>query len=153
MPDLNKLSNAHFRPRTAEVEVPELAFMFDEGEKQVFQVRGLGSEELAQADDAKSRQERLAKAFSAVTAGDASAEQLKEVMGLDDNAPASFVRELAMVRLGCVEPELNHSHVLKIAHHAVVFRRLVNQILHLSGEGPEMGKPGRSTAGGTSETP
>lgn len=153
MPDLNKLANARFRPRRAEVEVPELAFMFDEGEKHVFQVRGLVSEELAQADDAKNRQERMAKAFAAVAAGGASVEQLQEVMGLDDKAPAAFVRELAVVRLGCVEPELQHSHVLKIAHHPMVFRRLVNKILSLSGEGPEMGKPGRSTAGQTSETP
>jgi hypothetical protein len=152
MPDLTKLANAHFRPRTAEVDVPELAFMFGEDEKQVFKVRGLDSEELAQADDAKNKQERMAKAFAAVTAGDASVQELQEVMGLDDSSPAAYVRELAVLRLGCVDPQLQHSHCLKIARHPMVFKRLVNRILSLSGEGPSMGKPGRSGGGPTSET-
>ena len=68
-----------------------------------------------------------------------------EAIGISDKLPDEYVRRLNVLRLGSVEPEIDHEDAKKIAdYNALVFSKLTDEIMILTG----YGKSGESNASG-----
>lgn len=148
--DIQKFLNAALRPREASIEVPELAQWFGADERPVWVVRGLTAAELGRANQAAERGLDNVRALVAAMAGDGDkAGAIRKAMGLsDEDVPADISRRIEMLAAGSVAPALggdNRDVAVKLAEtYPTVFYNLTNQILTLTGQGAEMGKPKRS---------
>lgn len=149
--DLQKFLNAALRPREASIEVPELAEWFGEGEPVAWVVRGLTAAELGRANQAAERGLENVRALVAAMAGEGDkASAIRSAMGLsDEDVPADVSRRIEMLTAGSVSPELgsmNRDVAVRLAEaFPTVFYNLTNNILTLTGQGAELGKPKRST--------
>ena len=143
-----------FRPRTAEVSLPDLADWFGEGESPVWVVRSLDATELARAEEAASKNSRiksLVEALDGLSQSDRVAE-LRDSLGLTDNAPAVLVKRLEHLVMGSVEPKITLDVAVKLASvRPVEFYQLADQIMALTGKGQEAEKK-RSGSGGINES-
>jgi hypothetical protein len=150
--DLQKFLSAALRPRDMAIDVPDLAEYFGEDEKPVWVVRGLTAAELARANQSADKGVENLKALVAVMAGSSSSEKaaaLRNTLGLnEDEVPVDVSRRIEMLAIGSVSPEIgqiNRDVAVKIAeYYPTVFYSLTNQILTLTGQGAEVGKPKRS---------
>lgn len=150
--DLQKFLNSVLAPREAEVEVPELADWFAEGERRVWTVRGLTAAELARANAAASDAAENVRALVAAIAGGSEGEKtvaLRKTLGLStDDVPADVSRRIEMLTIASVSPSLGTEHrevAVKLAEaFPTVFYNLTNNILTLTGQGAAVGKPKRS---------
>ena len=148
--DLDKFLNAALAPRTAEVEVPELAgALFAEGEKPVWVVRGLTAAELARSNMAAERADGLRALVLAMAGQGDKAAEMKRALGLnDDEVPPDVSRRIELLTAGSVTPALGLERrdvAVKLGEaFPTVFYKLTNKILELTGEGAELGKPKRS---------
>ena len=148
--DIQKFLNAALRPREASIEVPDLAQWFGADERPVWVVRGLTAAELGRANQAAERGLDNVRALVAAMAGDGDkAGAIRRAMGLsDEDVPADISRRIEMLAAGSVAPALgsdNRDVAVKLAEtYPTVFYNLTNQILTLTGQGAEMGKPKRS---------
>lgn len=148
--DIQKFLNAALRPREASIEVPDLAQWFGADERPVWVVRGLTAAELGRANQAAERGLDNVRALVAAMAGDGDkAGAIRKAMGLsDEDVPADISRRIEMLAAGSVAPALgsdNRDVAVKLAEtYPTVFYNLTNQILTLTGQGAEMGKPKRS---------
>ncbi|WP_305046326.1 hypothetical protein [Geoalkalibacter sp.] len=153
--DLNRFSAAAFTPRAESLPVPELAEFF-EGDA-AWQVRGLRGEEVARAHEAISRNRNLSALAEALVAQDQSekADTIRELLGIGSGSvPDDLAKRLDMLVSGSVEPAIDHAAAVKLAEaHPVVFWRLTNKIIELTGMGAQPGKPRRSSGAQTSGRP
>ena len=143
--DLKKFEQAQFSYRHKEVPVPQLAEFFDEGEEPVWTVRNLTGAELGWLDEESTRQKDLLGLAAAFDGGDVQ-KAVREYFCLDDKSDTkTFHRQVSIVALGSVNPELGENNrmvAVKLAeHHPGIFRMLVNEIQALTGQGSELGKP------------
>ena len=143
-----------FKPRTAEVSLPDLADWFGEGEPPVWVVRSLDAAELARAEDAASKNSRIKSVIDALdglSQSDKVAE-LRDSLGLTDNTPAEVVKRLEHLVMGSVEPEISLDVAVKLASvRPVEFYQLTTQIMALTGKGQEAEKK-RNDSGGIKES-
>ncbi len=148
--DLQRFLQAALQPRQASVDVPLLKPWFGDAEP-VWVVRGLTAAEMARADEAARSGLDNVRAMIEALAGDAAdkAANFRRSLGLsEDDVPADISRRIEMLTAGAVNPELgtaNREVAVKLAEaFPVVFYTLTNQIINLTGQGAEPGKPRRS---------
>ena len=147
--DAQAFQSASLKHREADVPVPALKPWFDD--EPVWRVRGLTGAELGRAQEAENRAKTIMAAIEAIAAGQPKAAELKTALGLGDDVPAEVARRLALLVAGSVSPECDHETAVRLSEtHPTIFYALTNKILSLTGEGAELGKPGRS---GKSQTP
>lgn len=148
--NLQKFLNESFVPRTATIEVPELAEYFADSEPAEWIVRGLTAAELARANLAAEHGAENARALIEAFAGSGDkAAAIKKAAGIDDaEVPGDVSRRIEMLTAGSVSPVLgneNRDGAVRLAEtFPTVFYNLTNKILSLTGQGSEVGKRKRS---------
>lgn len=154
--DLQKFQQTHFKPRTAAVPVKDLAAYFAEGMEPVFSVRGLTGTELAQVNEAVTRNRNRA----AIAEGLLSKEQSKQIeavrdlLGIGCAVPDDLARRLEMLVLGSVEPKIDSPTAVRLAEaFPIEFYALTNKITELTGLGSEPGKLKPSSESRKSSSP
>lgn len=141
--DLKKFEKAEFKPRTKGVSVKDspLAFFFPKGEDPEFKIRNLTAIENAIANDADAKNENLIAVVEAISKAVSKAEksdEIKKAIGFTDDAPKDIARRTEIIRLGCVDPQLDYNHIQKIGEVSVSdFYRISNEILTLTSRGAE----------------
>jgi len=131
---------ARFHLRTAFVDVPELAGMFDDGEKAVFEVRGLDGVEWGLAKERIQKRRDLALMMQKIASGDPAkvAEAVNASLGLKDKLAAESALLLECFQVGVVSPELNEVDALNVSkkllkHFPDAFDRIARKIVELTG--------------------
>lgn len=154
--DLNKFLAESLSPRTATIAVPELKGFFGK-DKPEWKVRGLTGVELGRIKQTASAegQEKLQALIAALAGAGDKAEALRAVMGVaDGDVPEDISRRIEMLTVASVEPGLGTEKrdvAVKLAESfPTVFYNLTTQILSLTGQGAELGKPKRSGKTATS---
>jgi len=142
--DLQKYEGAKFVPREENVPVPELKDFFDEDEKPEFKVRNLDGPEIAVARTAMQRNRSLETMVEGLSSQihDEKVNAVKEALGItSDTSPDDYVYRVSVLHQGCVDPQLDESQAVRIAStHGVVFYKLTNKILQLTGMGKTLGE-------------
>jgi hypothetical protein len=149
--DFNKCA---FSARETRVPVPDLATFFD-GEP-VWVVRGLTGEELARVNEAAETARNLAAiAEGLVSPGErAKISAMRELLGLTDKVPVDLVKRIEMLLLASVAPAVDRPFAVKLADaYPIEFYTLTGEILKLTGQGKQPGKPKGSGATRPSEPP
>ncbi len=147
--------SAQFEARLAEVDCADIADWFD-GEPK-WTVRGLTANEIWKCKNAGARRDN-AKAFvEALSKGSKAdkAEEFAKAFGVSDDVEAEVVIRQEMLAIASVDPEIDITVAVKLANvHGIVFQKLTDKILELSGQGQiEQGKPKASTAKQKSKAP
>ncbi len=145
-----------FQRRIEEVKVPELARWYGEAEP-VWTVHGLNGAELARVKAAPQSQRAvydLAETLAHAT-GTEVQEALQKLLGIDqESLPEDYVKRLEILTLGSIDPPCDKQLAKRIAAvYPVVFSRLTEKILELSGMGQEPGKSNDSGETPASATP
>lgn len=137
--DENKFLNAKYRDRTADVQVPELKKYFAENEEPVWVVRCLTAEEIARANDEVSQNLDISAIVTALVSQGSKdkADAVKDLVGLSkDTVPGDIVKRISHLVYGSVSPECSRELAVKLGRdHSVLFFKLTNKILELSGKG------------------
>jgi hypothetical protein len=150
--DVKAFQRAKFSPREAEVTLDAVASAgFGTG---VFKVRGLTAEEIHIADEAKKRGQLLSNLVEKLASGgEERVQALLEGVGVSNGVPADLVKQYEHVRMGLIEPTLEHQDIIKFAEiWPVEFIQLANKVMELTGLGriAEV-KPAPSGGGKTSK--
>lgn len=147
--NLDKFRDTKFERRTKEVPVPELGLFFPKGSKsKVWIVQNLSGEELYAMRDAVDRNIDLEKTVRALATGQ-KADVVKDALGLTGKVPDDLARRLSVFVFGSAEPKIDRSDAVKFAQeYSLVFDRLTNEIMVLSGLGS---KPGEKNGSGTTQ--
>ena len=142
--DLAKFEAARLEDRTEVVSVPELKEFFDDPSKSDWTVKALDAIELAEAREAKQRNRSLETLITGLmsTQSEDKAQAIKETLGISNEvAPDDYVWRVAVLRLGSVDPKLDEGQAVRIGKaHSVVFQKLTNKIVELSGQGMKLGE-------------
>lgn len=136
--DSQKFLKTKYKDRTEDVPVPELKKFFPDGETPVWTVRGLTAEEIARANDAVSQNADVSAIITALAAKHSKekAEAVKDMLGMSTAVPADIVKRISHLVSGSVSPECDQEMAVKLGeNHSVVFFKLTNKILELSGKG------------------
>lgn len=154
--DLTKFEQAQFQPREVDVDVPDLATFFDEGEKPVWRVRGLTGAELARANEAAENNRKIMAMLDGLLSENRQkvSEAVREFTGRGETQPDELVKRIEMLVMGSVAPAVTNPQAARLARtHPVVFWQITNQITELTGQGQQLGKPPASTGEKTSSSP
>ena len=155
---MKEFMKVKFEPRIKNVPVKSngMAGFFADGEKKEFQVRSLTGEEMAVCNEAQTKNKNMNVLIAAI-AGGLSLDKVKDVrlgLGLSEeiNLTEDLARRIELLRIGCVDPELDTEASVKIFRVAAVDGyELSNQILQLSQQGMIPGGPKASGKKQTSE--
>ena len=140
--NVDKFEQAEFVPRTKSVAVPALADFFGSDETPVWVVRGLTSNELHRAINAKVTSKLTDEVVKAIDSGGDIAKELQKKLGLGKDVPAEVAKRLEMLVAGSVEPEITLQVAVKLAENFPVdFLTLTNEITELTGMGFDSAKP------------
>lgn len=148
--DLQKFLNAALQPRQTDMPVPELQAWFGADQPTTWTVRGLTVAELARANQAAESGLDNVRAMVLAMAGDGDkAAAIRQTMGLsNEDVPADISRRIEMLAAGSVHPVLgtnNRDVAVKLGEtFPTLFYQLTNEIISLTGQGAELGKPKRS---------
>jgi len=150
--DLEKFRNTEFNYRTMDIKVPELKEMAKDGAEPVWKIRGLTGAEMAKVRDAVRSNMDLEAIVDNLTSplSKKKAKIIKDAFGISDSKDEKlsddYIRRLTILHLGSVDPIIEKSDAVKLAEvNGVVFQRITEQILILSGQG----MLGESKASGT----
>ncbi len=135
--DLAKLDKCKIQDVTADVEVPGLASLFNEGEDPTIKVRGLDAIEIAQVQEDVTTAQSIQDVIKKLASGQSGeiAEAVKEMLGKSSDNPKRYLETLGYVTKGCAEPEISKQQAARIAKISPNdFYRLGNKIFELSGE-------------------
>lgn len=153
--DVKAFSATKFEPRIETVEVDELKeFCKGDGPLE-FKVRGLTGEELYRVRGAVDNNNNLAAVLEGLTSivGKEKAAALRDYCGAGGKTPDEHVRRLEMLVIACVDPKIERPLAVKLAAaYPLVFNRLTDKILYLTGMGSEVGKSKGSGKTNASET-
>lgn len=133
--------------REAEIPVPALAWMFPDGEKAIWVVRGLGAAEHWQAAQAGDRDKKLVELVRAMAAGDQQADALRATLGIgSDEVPDEVRKRIAQIEIATVSPDIpadfRHDLIVRISeNHAEEFFAISGKIMELTVGGSTVGKP------------
>jgi hypothetical protein len=127
--------------RSEAVPVPALSSWFEADEEPVWTVRGLTSDELNLAMEAKSRRASIDNVIDALAKND-QAQAVREMIGITKGSPAEIVKRLEMLVLGSVAPKIELPVAVKLAEaFPIEFLTLTNKITTLTGMGFDLVKP------------
>ena len=153
--DLTKFRNTDFKRRTQEVPVPELAHFYPKYEKDkkskkvkvpVWLCQNMTGDELYRMREAVERNKDIDKTISALAAGQ-GAEVAKEALGVTKNVSDDLARRLEVLVAGTVDEDFSKPDAVSLAKEfPLVFDKLTNAIMLLSGQGA---KPGEKNGSGT----
>ena len=124
--------------------VPSLASFFEDGDTAQMEVRGLTGEEMARVNEAQAKNKNIQAVIEALAGGDGKekVQAIQESLGLSDDVPSDLARRIELLRLGCVDPEVDVQLAAKIFKVAPVDGySLTNKIQVLSGQGMMPGEP------------
>lgn len=141
--DTQKFAAAKWVHRTQAVEVPELAAFFPEGEPAVFTVRGLSADEIYKIRSASSRAKLLEGIAEGLAEGSKSgtARAIAEALGAQGVLDPATPRAMETLILGCVDPPCDLDLARLLADkHGLIFVRLNDAIMALTGQGGEVEK-------------
>ncbi len=142
--DIEKFDQAKIEDRTDTVPVPEFSEFFEDPEKPDWIVKALDGEQLAEARLAKERNRSLETLITGLTSRNSedAIQAVKDILGVaSDTAPDDYVWRVALLRLGSVDPKLDEGQVVRVAKaNGVVFQKLTNKIIELSGQGARLGE-------------
>lgn len=144
--DIQQFLNVSLAPRSVTIEVPELASFFGD-ESPEWTVRGLTAAELGRANEYAAKGQSNLKALIEAMAGTGDkAEALRKSMGLsEDEVPEDVSRRIELLTAGSVSPKIgqeNRDVAVRLAESfPTVFYNLTNNVLNLTGQGAEVGKP------------
>jgi hypothetical protein len=143
--------NFTYREKEIEGIEPELK-NFNSGKKGKvkFKVRGLTGIELATVRDAVSKNQDIEQMVEMIGSNISrdKVDAFKEALGMGDKAPADWVRRVAILRLGCVDPQMKQDEAVKFGEtFPITFSKLTDEIMILSGQG----KLGESIASGATQ--
>jgi hypothetical protein len=154
--DSKAFMKAKFEARTEEIDVPDLKEFFGES-KCVWKVRGLTGHELAQANEAKDRNQNIEAILEAIVShrSKETAEAVKELVGLNNKTPGDVVQRIEMLKIASVDPVCDEEMAVKLCtYFPGVFIPLTNTIRNLTGMGATVKKKQTNSGQGqTSETP
>lgn len=137
----DKFLAAKLAARQKVVPVPALSGWFDEGEEPIWTVRGLSSNELNAALEAKQRRASIDNVIEALTNND-QAQAVRAMIGLTKDSPAEIVKRLEMLVIGSVTPKIELPLAVKLAEaFPIEFLTLTNEITALTGMGYDLVKP------------
>jgi hypothetical protein len=138
----DRFERAAFEPRRLAVDVDALAQFFDDGEKPVWEVRGLSSSELHRALEAGKRQGSVEQIVRAITATGDQAAAVRAALGLSKDTPGEIAKRLEMLVMGSVAPVIELPVAVKLAEaFPIEFLTLTNAISELTGQGYDLVKP------------
>jgi hypothetical protein len=148
---------AELEARTEVVPVPDLKEFFDAGADPVWIVRGISGHELGKVQEEKDRAQNVEAILEVIVSERAKdkAEAVKRLLGVDGSTPADIVRRIEMLKLGSVDPAVDHELSVRMCtFFPAEFMDLTNKIIRLTGQGASVKKkPTPSGAAPTSETP
>jgi len=143
--DLNKFENTKFIPREEEVPVPELKAFFGKEEKPVWIVRGLTGHEYGRIQEGADSSALLKKVLEGLSSGetDEMSNAILSMVGDNKETPKDIIRRLDMLVLGSVSPKLESKRqAVKLCDiNGVLFYRITNKIMELTGKGKTMEGP------------
>ncbi len=141
--DVQGFARATWVHRTQEVPVPELADYFAPGDPPVFIVRGLSADELYKIRSAASRHKVLEGIAEGLAEGSKSgaARAIASALGGAETLDPATPRAMETLIAGCVEPpcDLDLARLLE-SKHGLIFMRLSDAIMTLTGQGGEVEK-------------
>lgn len=144
--DIEKFRQAQFESRTKEIQAEALKVFFGKDEKPVFKIRNLTAEELAKVRDSVQRKKDIDSVVNLLASQGAKskADGIKKALGWDDH-PDDFVRRLTIMEIGTVDPRLERDVCVKISEvNSMLFQKITDEIMLLSGEGQKLGEPNAS---------
>jgi hypothetical protein len=142
--NIQKFQQTHFTPREVSVPVKDLAVFFAAGEDPVFKVPGLTGAELAQVNEAVSRNRSKAAIVEGLLSKEQSkqVEAMREILGIGETVPDDLAKRLEMLVLGSVDPKIDNPTAVRLAEaYPVEFYSVTNTITELTGLGQTPGKP------------
>lgn len=148
--DLQGFVRAKLVPRTSVIATPELAPWFSEGETPQWKVRGLTGVELGQVRLTVDTGLRNAAALIEALAGQGdTAEAIANSAGISrSQVPQEVSRRIELIAAGSVSPEIgieSRDAVVKMCEaFPILFMKISDEIVNLSGAGQEPGKPSSS---------
>lgn len=138
--NLDKFMNTTFVPRESDVELPDLAPWFPEGEKPVFRVRGLNGNELGKVTEAAAKYKTVAAFLDGIMSGVKRevTDSVRGALGLNDDVPGDTAQRLEALEIGSVEPKFDRPAAVKFCMaYPVEFKQLTQEIFALTGKGHE----------------
>lgn len=141
--DAKAFQNAKLEDRTEAVPVSELSAWFSGEENPVWTVRGLTGKELGRVNEAAAKNRNVQAIVEKILANSPK----KIAAGVQDlitgpDTPDDVARRIDMMIAGSVDPACDLQTALKLCEaFPVVFYRLTNKILELTGAGRVAGGP------------
>jgi len=129
-------------PRTEEVDVPDMAEWFGDGDKPVWKVRGLTGKELGRADVAAVKNKELKAVLDGLMSKNSKRITKAIEKMIQPDVTEEDAKRIAYFQYGSVEPEGSEELAVKVwTAFPVEFRLITNRILALTGKGHEPGEP------------
>ena len=143
--DMAKFQSAQYEDRIDNIHVPEMVDFYPEGTKPMIKVKGLTAEELAKSEYEVSLNRQTINEMNKLNVDDNTISALRTIMrsyGTEDT-PDNHVKMLNFVRIGMLEPKMNHDEVIKFSNvFPIEFRQVYIKIAELTGRGSQaLGKP------------
>ena len=142
--DIQKFLTCNLVSVEVEIPVPELSmFSVSPGVSPTWKVRGLTGHELFKVNEAVALNRDLSRLVDELASGatEAKINAFKETLGITDKSTDDFVRRLAMLTFGTVEPVIRLEGVVRLADaYPMTFLVLSNRVLELTGEGKRLGE-------------
>ncbi|HCG7104098.1 TPA: hypothetical protein NJ322_005025 [Vibrio parahaemolyticus] len=144
--DARKFDKAKFEHRTKDVPVPELADFFSDDEEPIFKVRGLSHAELIEVSEIQNKDNNYRAIIEAMFGSDPlqKAKMIQEMIGCKSELPAETRARIEVLRMGCVEPQLDTQLCSKLAEfYPAQFNGLVATINGFTEQGALVAKKKR----------
>lgn len=143
--DKKKFKAAKLKPRTLDVHVPSLSDFFDKG-KAIWTIKGLTGQEIGYTKEAAAKNKNLTAIVDAIAGSQKEKVQgIKDALGIG-KIPDDIAQRVAQLEMGSVNPKCDTDMAVRLCEHfPVEFYNLTNEILKLTGQGSEPGKPKGST--------
>lgn len=142
--DLKKIKSAKFKDRTKEMVIPAELLKgagWPKGTKWI--IKALSGEELYRVRQAVERARNTEELISKLVSGSAKekVEAALGALGLGDELPDEYVRRLNILKMGSVDPAIDHEFAKFMAQNfATFFNELTDQVQVLTGQGRSLGE-------------
>ncbi len=141
--DSAKFERQEFHHRTEELELDVMAPFFPEGERPIFKIRSLSSDEVARTNDVIKTAKLAEGMLEALLTNNKAdiAKELRNQLGYGKDVNADVQKRIEVIIYGTVEPKLPRELIVKMAENLPkAFFKMSNGITELTGLGNELGK-------------
>jgi len=140
--DAKKFRKTKYTKRTEDIDVPDLAQFFPEGEKPVWKIAGLTGQELGNTKEAAQKNKNFAAMIDAISSTNSKdkVEGIKTALGIGDISD-NLAERIEQLVTGSIEPQIDiEIAVLLCERYPVDFYNITNKILILTGQGMKPGE-------------